>query len=270
MKYNLIDIGVNLTGKQFQRDLPQVIERAIAAGVPRMVVTGTSLDGSEQADALSAAYPRTLFATLGVHPHQASELTSKNIERLDRMTGHPGVVAIGECGLDYNRMHSPKKEQLWAFEAQLELAADNDMPVFLHERDAHDDFVALLAQWRHKLPGAVVHCFTGTEDELKAYLDLDCHIGITGWLCDERRGLHLRDLLERYTVDLEDRLMIETDAPWLTPRTVEPRPRRNEPMYLPAICDEVSAWTRWGDHATVKRTRQNAERFFNLPKEINE
>ena len=174
------------------------------------------------------------------------------------------MVAVGECGLDFNRDFSPRPAQRKAFERQLQLASENGKPLFLHQRDAHADFMAMMKNFDGRLGPAVVHCFTGTREELFDYLDHDWHIGITGWLCDERRGLHLRELVKHIPAN---RLMIETDAPYLLPRTVKPQPshRRNEPMYLAHIVEEL-ARDRGQDVATVAAaTTATATAFFRLP-----
>src|SRR5688572_5326885 len=180
----LIDIGVNLTNKAFKRDLPQVIERARAAGVEAMVVTGTSLAASRAALELAKSQPGYLYATAGVHPHDAKSCDDRTLDRLRELASN-GAVAIGECGLDYNRDFSPRPIQDRWFEAQVELAVELQKPLFLHERDAHGRFLEILKRHRDRIADACVHCFTGNEAELRAYLDLDLHIGITGWICDE-------------------------------------------------------------------------------------
>ncbi len=261
---DLIDIGVNLTGKQFKRDLDDVVNRAVGAGVGRMVVTGTSERASQEAAKLVLSYPGVLFSTAGVHPHDASSCSPAVIETLRNLAQQDGVVAIGECGLDFNRDYSPRPVQEKWFEAQLELAAELNMPVFLHERDAHERFAAIVKPWLDKVPAAVVHCFTGAADELAAYLDMGCHIGITGWICDERRGLHLRDLVAQIP---PDRLMIETDAPWLTPRDLRPKPKggRNEPAFLPHIARTVAACAGRKAADVARDSTRTAQAFFSLP-----
>jgi TatD DNase family protein len=236
---DLIDIGANLTHESFRHDFDALIERAHAQGVSRMVVTGASREGSEQALVLAHARPGVLYATAGVHPHHAVDYDDATDARLRELCRDDAVRAVGETGLDYNRNYSPREVQLAVFERQLAIAVDLHMPVFLHQRDAHGDFIALLRTVRDRLPAAVVHCFTDNGDALRDYLDLDCHIGITGWICDERRGTHLRELVSLIPAD---RLMLETDSPYLLPRTVRPQPahRRNEPMYLAHICAEVA------------------------------
>lgn len=263
MALDLIDIGANLTHDSFDRDRDDVLERAAAAGVRRLVVTGTSVAASAAAAALAESMPGRLFATAGIHPHHAAELDDASIDALAALLAKPGVVAVGECGLDFFRDFSPRAAQHAAFEAQLELAAATGHPVFLHQRDAHAEFVATLASIRARLAGGVAHCFTGGPDELAAYLDLDLHIGITGWVCDERRGAALRDALPRIPLD---RLLIETDAPYLLPRDLEPRPkdRRNEPRFLPQVLKRVAAETGRDAGELAAAATANAERLFRL------
>lgn len=260
---DLIDIGANLTHESFRQDFDDVLARATAHGVGRMVVTGASREGSEHALALAKASGGRLFATAGVHPHHAIDYDDVTDALLRAWGSEPEVRAIGETGLDYNRNYSPREVQREVFERQLAIAADLGKPVFLHQRDAHHDFLAILTRYRDRLPAAVVHCFTDTGEALRDYLALDCHIGITGWICDERRGAHLRELVGSIPAD---RLMLETDAPYLLPRTVRPLPkdRRNEPMYLAHIRDEVARDR--GETAAVltESTVRTSERFFGL------
>jgi len=260
----LLDIGANLTHESFHPDLDAVLQRAQAHGVTRMVVTGASREGSEQALALAKAHPGRLFATAGVHPHHAIDFDDATEALLRELARDPAVRAVGETGLDYNRNYSPREVQLAVFERQLQIAADLHKPLFLHQRDAHDDFIALLRRYRDQVPGAVVHCFTDTAEALRDYLDLDCHIGITGWICDERRGTHLRELVREIPAN---RLMIETDAPYLLPRTVRPPPshRRNEPMYLKHICEEIARDRGESADVTAANSTATAEAFFGLP-----
>jgi TatD DNase family protein len=260
----LIDIGANLTHDSFDHDRDAVLARARAAGVVQMVVTGASRENSPQALALARAHPGELFATAGVHPHHATEYTAECDAELRALHAHAEVVAVGECGLDYFRDLSPRPAQRKAFERQLEIAVDTGKPLFLHQRDAHADFMAIMRAFEGRIGPAVVHCFTGTREELFDYLDRDWHVGITGWLCDERRGTHLRELVRHVP---GERLMIETDAPYLLPRTVKPAPshRRNEPMYLAHIVEEL-ARDRGEDVATTAaRSTATARAFFRLP-----
>ncbi|MGH8279314.1 MAG: TatD family hydrolase [Gammaproteobacteria bacterium] len=259
----IVDIGANLTHDSFAADRVDVIRRAQAAGVTRLIVTGSDVAQSRKALALAHEWPGVLYATAGVHPHQAAGFEATTPQALRALLAEPEVVAAGECGLDYFRNYSPRAAQLRAFEAQLALAAEIGKPVFLHQREAHAEFVSLLKDWGAKLAGAVVHCFTESAIELRAYLDLDCHIGITGWICDERRGLHLRELVKLIPAD---RLLLETDAPYLLPRDLRPQPRNrhNEPMYLPHICTTIADCIGQTPQQLAAQTSANAQRLFRL------
>lgn len=261
---DLIDIGANLGHESFRHDLDAVLERAHAAGIGQLVVTGASEAGSVTALELAQRHPGRLFATAGVHPHHAADYTSHTESVLADLHRLDTVRAVGECGLDYHRDFSPRPAQRRAFERQLDLAVACGKPLFLHQRDAHADFMAIMREFAGRIGPAVVHCFTGTGEELRDYLDAGWHVGITGWLCDERRGAHLRELVRDIPAD---RLMIETDAPYLLPRTVRPMPahRRNEPMYLAHIVEEL-ARDRGEDVAvTAAATTATARAFFALP-----
>ena len=259
----LIDIGVNLTHESFDDDRDEVLERAARVGVTRMIVTGTTVAGSARAIELAASRPG-LYATAGIHPHHASELDDHAIEALRELAAAPRVVAIGECGLDFFRNFSPPDRQEQAFAAQLELAAECRLPVFLHQRDAHERFTATLETYRDRLVGGVAHCFTGGPTELEAYLELDLYIGVTGWLCDERRGAALREALPGIPLD---RLLIETDSPYLLPRDLTPKPRnrRNEPAFLPHVLERVAAGLGITPEEAARAATANTERLFNLP-----
>jgi TatD DNase family protein len=241
-----------------------VIERAARHDVRRMIVTGASRESSVEALALARSHPGVLFATAGVHPHHAVDYDDVTDARLRELARDPLVLAVGETGLDYNRNYSPRDVQLQVFERQLQIAVDLRKPLFLHQRDAHADFIAVLRRYRERVPAAVVHCFTDTAEALRDYLALDCHIGITGWICDERRGTHLRELVRTIPAH---RLMIETDAPYLLPRTVRPAPshRRNEPMYLRHICEEIARDRGEPVEVTAANSAATASAFFGLP-----
>ncbi|RZA17738.1 MAG: hydrolase TatD, partial [Lysobacteraceae bacterium] len=234
------------------------------AGVARMIVTGASREHSPRALELALAHPGQLFATAGVHPHHAVEYTEECDAEMRALHAHPQVVAVGECGLDYFRDFSPRPAQRRAFERQLQIAVDTGKPVFLHQRDAHADFMAIMKQFGGRLAASVVHCFTGTREELFDCIDQDWHIGITGWLCDERRGQHLREIVCNIPAH---RLMVETDAPYLLPRTLRPAPkdRRNEPAFLPHIVEELARDRNEDVAQTSAATTATAHAFFRLP-----
>ena len=258
----LIDVGVNLTNDRFRKDTAEVVDRALAAGVGRIIVTGTNLDVSHRAHALALTRPGVLFSTAGVHPHDARNAPPDFTDRLRTLAANPEVVAIGECGLDHNRDFSPRPVQAAVFDAQVALATELALPLFLHQRDAHAPFLEILDAHDH--PPAVVHCFTGTRAELDDYLTRDLYIGITGWVCDDRRGLPLHPLLPRIPAN---RLLLETDAPYLTPRDLRPKPKRgrNEPQYLPHIAQTVATLRNESVENLTNQSTQNATRLFNLP-----
>ncbi|MDP6025273.1 MAG: TatD family hydrolase [Pseudomonadales bacterium] len=260
---SLIDIGANLTHDSFAEDLDQVLASAADHQVEKMVVTGASLQGSEDALRLARSYPGLLYATAGIHPHHAEETNTESLMILRDLAHASEVKAIGEAGLDFFRNFSPKDSQIKSFESHIELAIETGLPMFLHERDSHPTFRDVLKPHRDKLGSIVVHCFTGEAEALYAYLDLDCYIGITGWICDERRGAHLVPLVREIP---KDRLMIETDAPYLMPRTISPKPksRRNEPQYLTYVCEFIANCVDESFESVAQRTKHNAERFFSI------
>jgi TatD DNase family protein len=262
-KMELIDIGCNLTHDSYDADRPAVIEAAFKAGVTRIIVTGASASGSQAALKLAGEWPQQLFATAGVHPHRASEYDAETDSLLRELSQNEAVVAIGETGLDYFRDFSPRDAQRSSFEQQIQIAIETELPFFLHQRDAHDDFVAILKEYRDKLNEVVVHCFTGTKPELYKYLDLNCHIGITGWICDERRGTHMKEFMPDIP---SNRLMIETDAPYLKPRNLRPKLKshRNEPRLLPWILGTLAACRNQHPQSLAETTTRNAREFFHL------
>lgn len=259
----LFDIGANLLDKRFRDDLDQVIARAQAANIDGMLVTGTSLAVSAQAIALCAQWPDYLYATVGVHPHDAQQFDDATLDQLAQLAHAPCVKAIGETGLDFNRNFSTPEAQISAFSQQIELAITLQKPLFLHEREATDTQCALLRPHANQLCGAVVHCFTGDKNALFQYLDMGFYIGITGWICDERRGTELLALLPQIP---PERLLLETDAPYLTPRDLRPKPKkgRNEPAFLTHIAERVAEATQRPIQELILQTRRNTQQLFNV------
>lgn len=269
----LVDIGLNLTHQRFDKDREAVLSRAKAARVAQMVLTGTNVISSKQAAnyaaryALDPAHRNILFSTAGVHPHDAGEVAPDYLEQLKTLAERPEVVAIGECGLDYHRNFTPRDVQEKVFREQLELAAQVQKPLFLHSREAHEDLMKHLKAIEN-LPPVIVHCFTGTRAELEDYIEAGYYVGITGWICDERRGVELQNLVKH--VPLE-RIMLETDAPFLTPRDIpadaDPAPKsgRNEPAFLPHILQAVAGHMGVAVEALAEASTHNACEFFRLP-----
>jgi TatD DNase family protein len=260
---DLIDIGANLTHESFAADLDEVMTRALQAGVHRQIVTGADLPSSRQAATLAAKHPAQLRSTAGVHPHHAENFSPGDRHELLELLERPAVVAAGECGLDYFRNISQPEAQRRAFVAQLEIAAAGHKPVFLHQRDSHADFLAILKEHIGALQGGVAHCFTGGPAELEDYLALGLFIGVTGWVCDERRGSSLREAVPRIP---HDRLLLETDAPYLLPRDLNPKPksRRNEPALLPHVAQIVAQLRGESLETVAAMTTRNAETLFRL------
>jgi TatD DNase family protein len=296
----LIDVGVNLADASYNPDRADVLRRARAAGVSAIIVTGCSLKSTRAALAIceghndspegqSGEYPLMRF-TAGVHPHNAKDCDGETIAELRRLAGHRYCAAVGECGLDFNRNFSPPDVQEEWFAAQVRLALELGKPLFMHCRDAGEKFAAILGEAAAEAAGAkaggngasapsnqklpvpgVLHCFTGNGQELRECLELGLHIGITGWVCDERPergGAELASLLPTIP---PDRLMIETDAPYLTPRTIQPakaRPHRNEPALLPYVLETVAAALGEEPEAVARRTSGVAAQFFGIPAEL--
>lgn len=262
---NITDIGVNLTNDRFNKDLKQTLLRSLDAGVYRHIITGTSLVSSQQALQLSLDQSLACerYATAGFHPHNASENNAQSWPQLKQLWQHPKVLAIGETGLDFNRNFSTPNEQLDSFEQHLKAAVDLQLPLFLHERDAEHEFLELISQYRTGFSKALVHCFTGSESFLKQLLELDIHIGITGWICDERRGQHLRTAVKLIP---HNRLMLETDSPYLLPRDMRPKPKssRNEPAYLPHILQHVAHFKGQTPSDLAQQTEATVNAFFGL------
>ena len=260
---NLIDIGLNLMHSSFKKDKVEIIEEAKKVGVNQFIITGTNIHSSHMAREYASKYPNTLFSTSGVHPHDAKTCNGHTIFELEKIAKEDCVVAIGECGLDYNRNFSPQDLQRKWFEAQVQLAETLDMPLFLHEREAHKDLYKILSKHDEVVEKSVVHCFTGTKEEAQNYIDLGCYIGITGWICDMKRG---RDLQEAVSVIPPEKLMIETDAPFLIPKNFDKKPKknRNEPKYLPHILKTIAICMGIDSEELALQVTKNTKEFFKI------
>ncbi|WOH36079.1 TatD family hydrolase [Thalassotalea fonticola] len=258
----LIDIGVNLTNSRFDKDRENVINQAQLAGVTKLIITGTNVVESQQALDICQHYPN-LFCTAGVHPHDADNVSNGYLQQLAELAKNKQVKAIGECGLDFNRNFSTPENQQRVFTEQLELAKQLSLPVFLHQRDAFNTWQSLLQEQLNELTGGVSHCFTGNLEELKTCLDMGLYIGITGWICDERRGQELFDIAKYIPLD---RIMVETDAPYLPPRNIRPKLKssRNEPKYLPYVVRTLASAMKVGEDELIKHSSNNATKLFKL------
>jgi len=243
----LIDIGANLTHESFSSDFEDVTARAQQANISHLIITGSDVEDSEKAIALATANTTLFSATAGIHPHHADQYSDKVHEELERLLQLEVVKAVGETGLDFFRDISPRDQQIESFLAHLKLAEKFNKPLFLHQREAHETFLGIF----------------DTAQALHDYLELDCYIGITGWICDERRGAHLLDCVSSIPLN---RLMIETDAPYLMPRNLRPKPktRRNEPCNLPVVLEAIASARTESAAQLALASTENAIRFFSL------
>jgi TatD DNase family protein len=265
MNKKYTDIGINLTSKQFKNDIAAVIQKAIAAEVQPMVLTGTSISNSLQAAALALQYPGVLYATAGIHPHDAKHFNNDSIVALRHLLAQPHVVSAGECGLDFDRDFSPRPVQEKCYEAQLQLAVEINKPLFLHERAAFERLNAITDNFLAVLPKAVVHCFTGSITEAKIYLDKGFYLGFTGAISDAKRFAHLKEVIAYTPLN---RLMIETDAPFMLPKNVPGHllppyyERRNEPAFLPYVAATIAQIKNITEENVALQTSANAKSFF--------
>ena len=257
----MFDIGANLTSSHFSDDLDSVLDESFEAGVKKICITSSNLQDVRNAKKITERN-KNLYYSVGFHPHNAKDFKESHIDKMHELCEHDYVKAIGECGLDYKRNYSSKNDQINCFTKHLELATSIDLPMFLHERDAHDDFIVLLKEYSHLVEDIVVHCFTGDQKSLSSYLDLGCYIGITGWITDPKRGYHLHDLINYVP---SDKLMIETDSPYLMPFNYPIKNKRyNEPSNLIYVLDAVSSILQKDKNILAEEIYNNSCRFFNI------
>ena len=260
MSISYIDIGVNLLDESFNKDLDEVLDRSFGSNVNTLINTSSSIEEAKRSLDLTERYPSKIYTTAGIHPHNASTADEQLKSNLLEIIKNKSVVAIGECGLDYFRDFSPKEKQLSVFKTHLEAAKETGLPLFLHQRDAHEDFLNCLNDMLDTPILGVAHCFTGNADQMKTYLDMGLYIGITGWICDERRNDELIQAVKQLPLD---RVLIETDSPYLIPRSLK-KSRRNEPMHLPVIAEKLAAEMDIEPSALVTHTVSNSMKLFNL------
>lgn len=255
------DIGVNLLDKRINND--DVLLRSIEAGVDSMCIISSDLQEAEKAQAFiqTQSLPINLVYTAGIHPHCADAASESDFSKIRRICADNSMVAIGECGLDFNRNFSTKENQLRVFESQLALAAELSKPIYLHERDAFVEQVGLLERYLPQIPRAIVHCFTGNKKQMQTYLELGCYIGITGWLCDDKRAQELQEAV--ISLPLE-RLLLETDAPYLFPKNKRPRAKNNEPSFLPYVANKLAELTQYEIEDIESASYKNAKVLFGL------
>jgi TatD DNase family protein len=263
----LVDIGVNLAAKIFDNDVDVVINDAFSVGVQKMIITGSCPDSNHKAHILTHKKPNQLYHTAGTHPHYACNFKDQDLLMVKKLSKSLSFVAIGECGLDYFRNLSPKKDQIYCFYKYLDLACETQLPLFLHLRDAFSDFYKIITEFKADLPKFVVHCWTGTKDELTELLKIGAYIGITGWICDDKRGAHLHEQLK---IIPDTHLMIETDSPYLTPKTLNKKTKRNVPANLVFIAEYIAKIKGISFVDFCNNSSKVAFDFFNLDKKISD
>ena len=259
--HEIADIACNFTSDRFDNDLDEVINQAIVNNITKFGLICSRLSDIDKLLEIYNRYSKDMFFTIGVHPHHANEINEEYLKKLKEVINNNNPHAIGETGLDFFRNLSTYEEQIFAFEEQIKIAIDTNKPLFLHQRDSHDDFIKILRKYSSDINKSVVHCFTGTKEQLNDYLELDCYIGVTGWICDAKRNVQLRKTIKNIPLE---RLMIETDCPYLIPKNLEEKPKnnRNEPTYLNHIANEVATLMKKDINDIREKTYKTSLSFF--------
>lgn len=252
------DIGVNLFCKQFPNP-EQIINDALQSGVT-CILTGTDPKENRQIDTFINNHQA--YGTVGIHPHNADSTRDKDYLEIENIAKtNNKIMAIGECGLDFDRMFSTKENQIKCFEKQIEIAETLNMPLFLHERNAIEDFIKVLSNHKEICKKSIVHCFTGNTETLKKYLSMGCYIGITGWICDSRRAKDLRQAVRYIPLD---RIMIETDSPFLTPKNIQGLSKTNYPQNVKYVAKELAMHMGVPENILISKAKENTEHFFSI------
>ena len=259
--HEIADIACNFTSERFNKDLDDVIKRAIANKITKFGLICSRMSDLNKLLKIYKQYSKSMFYTIGVHPHHANEINDGYLKKLKNVITTYNPHAIGETGLDFFRNLSTYEQQIYVFEEQIKIAIDTNKPLFLHQRDSHDDFIKILRKYSSDISKAVVHCFTGTQGQLDDYLELDCYIGITGWICDEKRNVELRKAIKKIPLE---KLMIETDCPYLIPKNLVEKPKnnRNEPTNLNHIINEIAVLMEIDIDILRKQTFENTINYF--------
>jgi TatD DNase family protein len=263
MQMLLADSCFNINHESFKNDLGDILDAANNVGVGYFFCPASKEKEIVDLINLSESYQKNIFCSVGIHPHYASDLKPSTIQNLQKYLGNEHVRAIGEIGLDYYRNFQSPEIQKKCFNAFLELASTHQYPLFLHHREAFDDFYPMIKNCIGEVPESIVHCFTGTKSELKKFLDLGLYIGITGWVCDPKRGADLREIIKYIPLD---RLLIETDAPYLVPKNMvnKPRNNRNEPLFLEHIATNISELLNIDKALLAEETTKNFKKLFRI------
>jgi len=256
----IFDSHCHLDDKSFAGDLDKIINRAYKAGVTRLMTIGVNGKTSARAVELAESHPE-IYASVGVHPHDADNCSESVIEDLIKLAENPKVRAWGEIGLDFNRMYSPQKDQEKWFRKQFDAAGRLDLPMIFHERDSNGRLLEMLENHADRNLKGVIHCFSGDHHELEQYLDLGLYIGITGILTIKGRGSRLRELVDFIPLD---RLLVETDAPYLVPAPEKNHYRRNEPAFVKSVMLKLAEIKKEKPEHLAEIVWQNTCRLYGL------
>lgn len=258
MDIKYYDIGLNLFCRQFP-DPEKVLEEGAAAGVS-CILTGTDPKENRLIDRFIRTHEA--YGTAGIHPHNADSAKKEDFDQIEALIrGNEKIVAVGECGLDFDRMFSTKENQIRCLEKHIVLAERLEKPLFLHERAASEEFIRRFKKHPAICSRSVVHCFTGDKKTLDRYLSMGFSIGITGWICDDRRAKALREAVKLISLD---RVLLETDAPYLTPRNVPGLARTNVPQNIVYVAKELAGYMGVREEELIQHAKENTERIFQI------
>ena len=259
--HDIADIACNFSSDRFDTDLDEVINRATSNNITKFGLICSRLGDLDKLLSIYNNYSDSMLFTIGVHPHHANEFNAEYLKNLKEAIRNYDPHAIGETGLDFFRNLSTYEEQIYAFEEQIKISIEGNKPLFLHQRDSHDDFIKILRKYSRDINKSVVHCFTGTHLQLEDYLELGCYIGVTGWICDEKRNIELRKTIKDIPLS---KLMIETDCPYLVPKNLPNKPKnnRNEPINLNHIVTEIAKLMEIDEGILRENTYKNSIDFF--------
>lgn len=258
MNTKYYDIGLNLFCRQFG-DPEKIVADAAKEGVS-CILTGTDMKENKRIDEFCRTH--AVFGTAGIHPHNADSAKKEDFDMIEKIISqNHSIVAVGECGLDFDRMFSTRENQIRCFDKHIILAEKLKKPLFLHERDASQEFVKRFKNHKDICARSVVHCFTGDIHTLDKYLSMGFSIGITGWICDDRRA---KDLREAVRIIPLERILIETDAPYLTPKNIKGLDRINVPQNIKYVVCELAKHMNVAEDELIINAKRNTERIFGL------
>jgi len=253
----LIDTHAHLDMDEFREDIEEVIERALNGGIARIITVGIDIPSSLKALELANRHD-FIYSSIGYHPHNADSLDASVMEELGRLAREPKVVAWGEIGLDFFRRHSSPERQIAAFERQLDMAFQYNLPVIIHDRDAHDEIFKILNKNKDRNSKGVIHCFSGDYALAMALIDIGYYISIPGTVTYSK-AVEVQEVASRIPID---RLLVETDAPFLAP--VPKRGKRNEPLFINHTAARIAQLRGMDFEEFSLRTSENARRLFGI------